>query len=378
MSVTPDLIVNAIALVAAVLAMVPVAQAWRASATAGRVLALLAGLALLLAARLLAWSGTAAANVPLMLVASWLPLLVLLVAEQIVRRHARAWMKWLVLIGGLGFTLASLVAGAWWDGPVLLALAALQVVATLCAVAVLVAGRRDVSAPEATQAAIFAAALLVALPLGVSDFRAFSDLPVRGGAFGVLLLVLVIARFVGGTARWRAVAIDVATLAVAAALLAWGAGVIWRAASTTELVQVAAIGAAVAALALIVQRRGEARLLARTHPSIVAAVAALPDDAGADAILSAHPLLAAGRPVDGEVLAPYPPGLVGALAERRVATRAAGDLARDLLDATAATHLVRLSAAPPRFLAVAAGGLTGDTLAAELAAVSRMVEGAAA
>ena len=44
----------------------------------------------------------------------------------------------------------------------------------------------------------------------------------------------------------------------------------------------------------------------------------------------------------------------------------------DLLDATAATHLLRLSTSPPGFLAVSAGALAGDSIVAELDLVSRL------
>jgi hypothetical protein len=53
------------------------------------------------------------------------------------------------------------------------------------------------------------------------------------------------------------------------------------------------------------------------------------------------------------------------------------DAARDLLDAFAATHLVRLSRTPPRLLAVAAGSLTAPALDDELALAARLIERAA-
>ena len=57
--------------------------------------------------------------------------------------------------------------------------------------------------------------------------------------------------------------------------------------------------------------------------------------------------------VEADMLAVYPPAEVDALLARRVVTRSGGDAARDLLDATAATHLLRLSNSPPRLLAEA-------------------------
>jgi hypothetical protein len=375
---SPDLIVNALALVAALMALLPLNQARRGSAVAARLFSLHVGLVLLLAARLLAWSGSGLAAVPLMVAASWLPLLALRVAEQVVRRHAPAWVKWLALGGAIGFTIVSVLAGAFWSQGVLLSLAVFQAVAILCAVRLILASRGDVSPAEAKLAGIYAVALLVALPLSVTDFQAFTNLPVRGGAFAVLLLVLATSRFIGGTASWVLLLVDLAVLIAAGAILAGGAAVIWPESSATPLVRLGAIGVAVTALALIVQRRGEARLVSRARPSLVRALAVLPDRPDVDAVLSAHPLLASGRLVERDTLASYPPVLVDAMAQSRVLTRESGDAARDLLDAHAATHLLRLSRTPPRFLAVSAGGLGGDTLIAELDMVARVIGEAAA
>lgn len=374
MSRLPDLIVTAIALAATLIALAPLNLARRRSAVAARMFALIAGLAALLAARLLAWSGSAVAAIPLLLVASWLPLLALLVAEQLVRRHAPRWMKLLVLAGGTGFTIVSLIAGAIWPAPVLLALAGFQTVAILCAVGLIVRSRGEVSPAEAQLGGVFAAALLLAIPLTASDFQAIFTLPVRGGAFAALLLVLATSRFVAGTASLRSLLIDLILLVAAGVILAAGAHAIWPAANVAELAQIGAIGAATAALALLLQRRGEARLILQARPSLVKLVAALPDRPRLDDLLSVHPLLASGRLVEADMLAAYPAEAVDMLAAERVSTRASGDAARDLLDAYAGTHLVRLARSPLRLLAVSGGGLAGDGLTAELDMVSRVAE----
>lgn len=374
MSRLPDLIVTAIALAATLIALAPLNLARRRSVVAARMFALIAGLAALLAARLLAWSGSAVAVVPLLLVASWLPLLALLVAEQLVRRHAPRWMKLLVLAGGLGFTIVSLIAGVLWPAPVLLALAGYQTVAILCSVALIARSCGELSPAEAQLAGVFAAALLLAIPLTATDFQAILALPVRGGAFAALLLVLATSRFVAGTASGRSLAIDLILLMATGAILAAGAHAIWPAANAGELAQIGAIGAATAALALLLQRRGEARLIVQARPSLVAAIAALPDQPRIDELLTVHPLLASGRLVEPDMLAAYPSEAVDALAAGRVSTRASGDAARDLLDAYAGTHLVRIARAPLRLLAVSGGGLAGDSLTAELDMVARVAE----
>lgn len=372
MSAAPDLVITALALAAAVLALIPLGEARRESAVAARMFALLLGLVGLLAARLLAWSGSAIAAIPLLLVASWLPLLALRVAEQIVRRHAAPGVKRLVLGGGLIFTAVTLIFGAWWTATVLIALATFQTVATLCAVAHIL--RADDIAPGEDQLGrVFAAALLLSIPLAASDFQVIAQLPVRGGAFAALLLVLATSRFVAGTASLSSLAIDLLVMSGAGAVVAGSAALVLAGENAAQIAQIGAIGAATAAVAVIVQRRGEARLILRARPSLTRALAALPEAPDLSTILSAHPLLASGRLVEQDTLAAYPQAEIEVLLGRRVATRSAGDAARDLLDATAATHLLRLSKAPPRFLAVSAGALAGDDIAAELDLVARAV-----
>lgn len=372
MSAAPDLVITALALAAAALALIPLGEARRESAVAARMFALLLGLAGLLAARLLAWSGSAIAAIPLLLVASWLPLLALRVAEQIVRRHAAPGVKWLVLGGALIFTAVTLIFGAWWTAAVLIALATFQAVAILCAVAHILRAD-DISPGEDQLGRVFAAALLLSIPLAASDFQVIAQLPVRGGAFAALLLVLATSRFVAGTASLTSLTIDLLVMSCAGAVVAGSAALVLAGANAAQIAQIGAIGAATAAVALIVQRRGEARLILRARPSLTRALAALPEEPDLATILSAHPLLASGRLVEQDTLAAYPQAEIEALLGRRVATRSAGDAARDLLDATAATHLLRLSKAPPRFLAVSAGTLAGDDIAAELDLVARAV-----
>jgi hypothetical protein len=382
MSAQTDLLITATALAAALAAAVPMRAARRRSPVAGRLATLYFGLALLLAARLVAWGwrdGAGFASVPLMLAASWLPLLTLRVAEQLVRRHAPAPVKWLGLGGAIAFSIVALAAGAFWGTAVLVALAVYQALMTGLIVRLLLRPG-DLGPAEARAARIFAAALLLAIPLVATDFRFVAELPVRGGAFAVLLLVLATSRLASGAASVMLLLVDVALILAGAGITALGGAIVWPGSGMEDLIRIGAVGGAAVALALIFQRRGEALLLARARPSIIASLADLPDGVDSATLLTAHPMLAAGRLVEGDGLAPYPQALVRALTERRVITSEeggdAGEAARDLLEANAATHLLRLSANPPRFLAISAGALGGDTLNAELDAMVRIFEGA--
>lgn len=377
-----DLLINAIALAAVIAALAALAGPRRGgSAVAARLATLYRGLALLLAARLAAWPmPDTIAAVPLMMVAAWLPLLALWLAEHLVRRHARRPVKWLALGGAIGFSVAALLIGPFWGTGVLIALALFQAVATAAAILLLVRRESgDLAPAEAREADVFALALLLAIPLAASDFAAIMPgLPVRGGAFAILLLVLATSRFANGAGSVAMLLADCTLVLAGGGLVAAGATLLLPDAPGEAVVRLAAIGSATAALVLIAQRLGEARLLARARPSLIAAIARLPEPADTERLIAAHPLLASGRLIEGAALAAYG-GAAARMAERRVTTHRSappgetGDAARDLLAAQAASHLMRLSRDPPRFLAIAAGGAGGgEALADELDIVARL------
>jgi hypothetical protein len=381
--VSADVALNAIVLVTA-LAVVATARGTASDGLASRVRALFVALAALLAARLgLSIRPDAWVAVALMLAASWLPLMALLLVERIVRRHAPSWAKLAALGGATGFSLVALVVGAFWPLPVMVALAAFQALALAYLAAMLLAGRKDGLSPvEQGLAGSLALVFAMAVPLALADFRSvFPGLPIRPGALGITLLALAVTRFgIRMGAPWLVVA-DLA-------LLVLGAGATVAAASTflalasDDLVRLAAVAAAGTGLVMVAQRAGEVRLIARARPSLLAAIARLPADAGCDSLIAAHPLTAGAAVIEGESLDLYDRETLEALVRRGIVTRAdapGGDVqgaAANLLDAFAATHLVALSGSPPRFLAVAAPGLARDDPAGvELAIFARLVAG---
>ena len=128
-------------------------------------------------------------------------------------------------------------------------------------------------------------------------------------------------------------------------------------------------------LLLLIERFADVRW---HQPGLITALAGAPDG-DRDAIIAAHPLLASGRVIGDDELSHYPAESLANLIEHRVLsadTRGpnARDAARDLLDAASATHLLRISREPPRFLAIAAGGLSGPALDDELAIAARLIE----
>ena len=379
-----DLIVNGLALAALLAAIVTMRGRHASSPVERRLRALYAAIAILLALRTWAWAAPhPLIAIPVLAAAAWVPLLALRLVEQLVRRHAPRRLKWLALGGAIGFTAAAILIGGFWPYALLAGLALFQIV-TFGWAGMLLHNRLpgELAASEERTADTLVLAFVVAIPLAASDFRAIlPDLPVRMGGLGVLIFLIAASRLPTGLASPRLLLADLSGLLLFAALLAGGADLFVTALDPADLVRLAVLAFAASAATLIMFRIGEAKLIERMRPSLLKAFAQLPDRAGEESLLGAHPLLAGGTLIEGEALGLYDQAAVAAIARRRVVTASssldeeAGATARNLLDSAAATHLVRLSQYPPRFLAVAAGELTGaGTLSAELDMLSRLAE----
>lgn len=370
-----DTIVTGIALVAVLIARVPAAEAAARSAVAGRLRSLYTLTAMLLALRLL--TPVVAATplvVTLMIVAAWLPFAALRLVEELCRRHARRVVKLLALGGGVAFSVVAVTLGVVWSAHALLALAAWQAAMLTLMIVQMARARHDLRRAERQTLDSFLLALLLTIPLALSDFTALlPDAPVRGGAIAVLVIVLGSSRLTDDRGTPLGLLADLAV-----ALGAGGMVVLIAQAVMPEALQLAVAGSALAALLLLVERtRGRAA----AGSGLTAALARVPGDDLAN-ILSAHPLLEGAQLLEEDRLAAYPPSSIARLLDHRIvgadlADAETRDAARELLAATQATHLIRVSRAPPRLLAVAAGGLAGRGLDDELALAARLIERAA-
>lgn len=374
-----DSLVTAIALAALAFAWRAAAQAAPRSPVAARLRSLYALTGVLLALRLaVVVTGSLPLIVALMIAAAWLPLAGLRLAEQLCRRHAARVVKLLGLGGGIVFTVLALTLGVAWSEGAVVALAAYQSIMLALTILMLARERQDLRAAERRTLDTFLLALLLTIPLALTDFRdIFPDLPVRGGAVAVLVIVLGSSRLVDDRGSPAGLLADLAVMAGAAALMALAGRIAVTGLDPTATVQLGAGGFAVAALLLLIERtsgRGE------RGAGLIAALARTSGE-GQGAILSAHPLLEDGQLIDGEVLAAYPPASIDRLVAHRVIDAdlddEAGDAGRDLLQAAQATHLIRVSRTPPRLLAIAAGGLAGPEFDDEIAVAARLIEAAA-
>lgn len=373
-------IVTAIALLAVLAARRGVVRMAARSPVAARLRTVYSLVAALLVLRLVAPYLTATpVSLALMLVAAWLPVATLRLVEELRRRHAPRSIKLAALGGALGFSVLAVTVGVVWSDAAALTLAAFQLAMLATMVTLLARDRRALGQGERRTADTFLLALLLTIPLAATDFTAvLPDLPVRGGAFAILLLALATARLAAGDDRPLRLLAD---LAVAAG--AGGASLGIALSAFPQLpddaaILIAAGGAALACLLLIVAR---ARVTDSDASGLIAAIARAPSG-DADALIASHPLLASGRLLGPAELAAYPEASIARLLDYPVVSASTGDVeardaARDLLDAHAATHLIRLSRTPPRLLAVAAGSLSAPALDDELALAARLIERAA-
>jgi hypothetical protein len=373
-------LVTAIALLAVLAARRGVAAIVARSPVAARLRTLYSLVAALLALRLASPLVTATPLViALMLVAAWLPMAALRLVEELRRRHAPRPVKLVALGGAIAFSALAVTFSIVWSAAAALALAIYQLVMLAAMVTLFARGRAELGRGERRTADTFLLALLLTIPLAATDFAVvLPGASIRGGAFAVLLLVLATARLAAGdSSPWRLLA----DLAVAAG--AGGASVVIALAAQPALpgdaaIPIAAGGIALGCLLLIVAR---SRAGGDDATGLVAALARAPAD-DSHALLAAHPLLASGRLLGPSELAAYPDASIARLLVYPVVSASTGDpdardAARDLLDAYAATHLIRLSRTPPRLLAVAAGSLTAPALDDELALAARLIERAA-
>ncbi|KPF62590.1 hypothetical protein [Porphyrobacter sp. AAP60] len=372
-------LLTAIGLLAALVARAGVAAAARGGGVAGHLRRLLTLIALLLGLRLAQVALPSPVIVACtMVVAAWLPLATLRLAEELVRRHAARWLKLAALAGAIGFSVLSVTFGLVWTGPAVVALALFQAVVMAAVLLHLVSQRTAVSLAERRAADMLALAFALAVPLLATDFeRLFPDLPFRGGPFAALVFVLACSRLAGEASRPLRLLGDLAIAAGAGGIVALGA---WLASATAPVaLALTATATAAAALALLAERFADPA--SRDEGLLPRIANAAPDEA---AILAAHPLLASGIPVTAAALADLPDDLIAALAAMPVVCAGEGGMngtltgaAHELLGRYGASHLLRLSANPPRFLAVSGGALDTDRLTGELTIIARLLERAA-
>lgn len=379
-----DAFVNATALIGLICALFSLPAARNASMLDQRLKGLYAWIALLLGARQLFWFTPSSWLVfVIMAVAAWMPLFILLLVEEVLRRHAPRYLKYLALVCGASFTAVAVGAGPDWSRSALTAFATtMSIVLTLIVLFIAQSRRRELSATETCLADSVALALVLCVPASISEFHGlWPQLPVALGMPALLLFIVMSAALATGIGTPLRFLLDVAALLLTATTIALSTHWLVPTLATPDLVRLGTNVLCVSAVVLILYRLNESRRLSLRRRTVVDALAVLPEDADADAMIAAHPLTAAGVILDEHQLSLYGADIRAALAGQAVVTRAtftdadATSAIRNLLDEHSATHLVRLGRAPLRLLALTSGAV-GDTRAidAELTLLSRFVE----
>jgi hypothetical protein len=378
MTLTPtlaaDLAVNLVAFFSILLATPAIrSQNMATSATERRLRSLFRAIALLLFLRILAWFQLPAIfEIAVLIAASWLPFFALLLAEQLLRRHASAIFKWFALLGSIGFSVLALSA-----------LAGFQIVLLIATIGFLIRHRKNELAYSETAAVdSLAMALVLAIPFALGDFRSiFPELPIRIGAVGILLFALAMARIAARTASPRWISLDYAGIFLAAATLTFLISYLVGDSSVGTMARLLFIIAAVITAMLLLQRQRDLASNQTSSAAIGPSLASLSDTPSLHQLLDVHPTLACGVIIDESALGIYDPAAIATLAERRVITAAANldapakGATDNLLAAYSASHLIRLCKSPPKFLALACGPFkTNDVIDAELDMVSRLAE----
>lgn len=316
--------------------------------------------ALLFLVRALAWS---TGNVLALVVVDWLaaitPLVTLIVAEGLLRRHAPQWLKLTLCLGPAAIVISSFTP---FQPPALLLA---DVVLGFSAVTLLVLFRDRgslTSAENTTIRRLLGAFAFLAL-LTITDFRSiWPEIPVRLGAVGALIVLYV---GLGPGQMQSSIAARLADLGIflaTSALIAAGYVAIAPSVETSHLVQVAVISfCGMIAAALFAEARGARAESNRTIVPIIEATS----PTGFLDCLRRHPLLGDVHMLEGSVLDPLRhPAFDALLFAQPVLRRAAAPWGRptedegveralSLMSAHEATHLMVLAHQPLRIIAIA-------------------------
>jgi hypothetical protein len=316
--------------------------------------------------------------------ASATPLVSLVAAEGLLRRHAPRWLKLGLVAGPVAVFSAKLMSFLPGLVPVVLLLA--TVLGGYAAIAALL-WRRDIAtltSAENTTIRRLMIALLLLAPLIVTDFRSiWPDIPVRLGALGASMLLYIGLGVGNFNAPLRGRMRNIVMFAVIAAMFAGGYVATGHAVGgIDEAARAAAVGIAGLLFAGLFSESQGARLeRGRTHMPL--ADAGSPEDFLGR--LSSHALLPGARLLPPSDLQQVDhPAFRSLLAGQRTLRRAASPWGRPLIDdgveralslmaAYDATHLAVITDNPLRILALSLPPMAANARAEAEIDVARIV-----
>jgi hypothetical protein len=251
--------------------------------------------------RAVSWTtGDRVASLVVDLLAAATPLVSLVVAEGLMRRHAPRILKLFVAGAPVLLLLAEALPGA--PAEIVSGLLLTSVIGGYLGIVGFLWRRDTASLTGAENASIqrVILALLVLSPLVLTDFRSvWPDVPVRLGAVGALLLLYLSL----GTGNLQASTANrvgtIAVFATIAAIFAFGYTATGSIGGSAHVVRVFMVGFSGLLLAAIIsEARGASSERAGSNLSLLGAVSPQTFEAG----LHAHPLLGSARLLSGEAL----------------------------------------------------------------------------
>lgn len=293
--------------------------------------------------------------------ASATPLVSLIVAEGLLRRHAPRWLKLALAAGPLAVFGVKLMSFLPEMVPIVLLLA--TVLGGYVAIAVLL-WRRDVAsltAAENTTIRRVTLAVLLLAPLIVTDFRSlWPDLPVRLGALGALVLLYIGLGIGNFHAQLRGRMLNIVMFAVIAAVFSVAYVATGQSdGGIPQMLRAAAVGVAGLLFAALFSEAQGARLeRGRGHISIAEATT----PAEFLQRLSSHALLGGAQILPAATLEHVDhPAFRSLLSSKRILRRAAApwgrtgtddgvERASSLMAAYDATHLLMVTSSPLRIM----------------------------
>ena len=315
-------------------------------------------------------------NIALELVVATLPLLTLLMAESLVRKHAPVWIKLACMGGSLGIVLLAIFRFNQIDAVRIPVMGAILITCLALVLGfVILRDRQSLMANENERIASWLLGFAILIPFATSDFldNRYEQL-VGMGAIGILILTLAIVRGVTGRPKISGYVVDLAMAAAIAIVLILATSVLIGLSSRQQL----ELGVSFAAFGLAIMCFGHLRRL--VHDGAVLPFSSIMAHARTGSIdeflrdLRQHRLLKSSVLIEGDDLqSKVPPEVIDLLKHSPVVSRpvlenlrnkggisANHEAALSLLTASQMSHVVSVGISPPRVLLCEAAMLGTD------------------
>jgi len=321
------------------------------------------------------WTGSAFFDRLSSLPAALIPLGAIVVTEGILRRHAPRAMKLVVLLGSIMLGLGGVFGPERFTTLYAVALSLFQLASfSICAWLLATRDRAAMMASENRNIGRLAVGALLVIPFVLTDFRSlFPDIPIRLGALGALLTVVVMLTAGGGAETRRHGLSMMALRLISSGLLGLAAAFIAPDVDAAQIMRFSAV--AVAGVLTIGMMTDALRALFESQePGVLNSVAASPAQTRDQLIteLARHPIFESARRYREADLADYDPArLRDFLSTRQVLRQPdapwgltsidpAVERMVSLLTSNSATHVIVLAHAPIDLIVLAVPVISAD------------------